>query len=120
MRLFSFAMTVMFMLAPLCAYADGQELYDTLCANCHGADGRGDGPGMPEEMIRPRPFSVQAFKFDTDADWQRGTNADIANVIKHGTKIYGGSPLMPPWPSLSDAEVESLATHVLNFGKATQ
>lgn len=94
---------------------DGAELYHSLCASCHGADGAGDGPGVPATAIRPRPFSAAAFKFDTDADWQRGTDDDIANVIKNGTRAYGGSPLMPPWSDLSDDEVTSLITQIRSF-----
>ncbi len=115
MRCYFVALVALVTLMPGAAFADGRELYETLCATCHGADGRGDGPGVPQEMIRPRPFSAAAFKFDTDADWQRGTRADIANVIKDGTKVYGGSPLMPPWSNLSDEDISSLVDVVLNF-----
>lgn len=94
------------------ADADGQKLYETYCQVCHGSQGNGDGDGIPEGVLRPRPFSAGAFKFDTDADWETGTDADLNNVIRNGPGAYGGSTLMPPWPSLTDEEVAALVGYV--------
>ncbi len=92
--------------------AEGKELYDSLCQTCHGSEGMGDGAGVPEHLLKPRPFTQSAFKFDTDADWQRGTDQDLANVIKNGTAVYGGSTLMPPWAQLSEDEIADLVGYV--------
>ena len=97
---------------PAVETAGGQGLYDQLCASCHGAEGHGDGSVSHDLLLRPRDFAQNAFKFDTDADWQRGTDADLANVIRNGTAAYGGSPLMPPWNALSDDEVVALVAHI--------
>ena len=94
------------------SHADGAQLYASLCQNCHGEAGQGAGPGIPEGAIRPRPFAANAFKFDTDADWETGTDADLANVIRQGPSTYGGSALMPPWPTLSDEDVAALVGHI--------
>ena len=94
------------------AASGGQTLYEQLCASCHGAEGRGDGAASSKVLLRPRDFALNAFKFDTDADWQRGTDADLANVIKNGPAAYGGSALMPPWSSLSDDDVAGLVSHI--------
>lgn len=94
------------------ALADGKALFEAYCQVCHGPEGNGDGPGVPETAIRPRPFSAGAFKFDTDADWETGTDADLADVIRNGTRAYGGSPLMPAWGSLTDQEVAELVSYV--------
>ena len=90
----------------------GAMLYQQLCASCHGAEGRGDGDVEHELLLGPRDFRLNAFKFDTDADWQRGTDADLANVIRHGTRAYGGSPQMPSWQNLSEEDIAALVAHV--------
>lgn len=94
------------------ALAEGQALYEAYCQTCHGVDGKGDGPGVPEVMLKPRPFSAGVFKFDTDADWEKGTDRDLANVIRNGTAAYGGSTLMPPWTQLQDDEIDDLVGYV--------
>jgi cytochrome c553 len=90
----------------------GQVLYEQLCASCHGAQGEGDGTVANDVLLRPRSFALDAFKFDTDADWQRGTDADLGNVIRNGTAAYGGSALMPPWSGLSDDDISALVAHI--------
>lgn len=106
------ALIVLLAIAPASVMAEGKELYDSLCQTCHGSEGMGDGAGVPEHLLKPRPFTQSAFKFDTDADWQRGTDQDLANVIKNGTAVYGGSTLMPPWAQLSEDEIAELVGYV--------
>ncbi len=106
------ALIVLLAIVPADVMAEGKELYDSLCQTCHGSEGMGDGAGVPEHLLKPRPFTQSAFKFDTDADWQRGTDQDLANVIKNGTAVYGGSTLMPPWAQLSEDEIAELVGYV--------
>jgi mono/diheme cytochrome c family protein len=91
---------------------EGRTLYESLCQSCHGPAGRGDGAGMPAEALKPRAFQLAAHKFDTDADWEKGSDADLANVIRHGAAAYGGSPLMPPWPQLAEDDVRALVAYI--------
>jgi mono/diheme cytochrome c family protein len=92
--------------------SSGQILYTQLCASCHGAQGRGDGVVSSDLLLRPRDFALNAFKFDTDADWERGSDVDLANVIRNGPAAYGGSPLMPPWSTLSSEDIGALVSHI--------
>lgn len=94
------------------AQASGQVLYEQLCASCHGDQGEGDGTVANDVLLRPRSFALNAFKFDTDADWQRGTDVDLGNVIRNGTAAYGGSALMPPRSALSDDDISALVAHI--------
>ncbi|MCB1685791.1 MAG: cytochrome c [Pseudomonadales bacterium] len=112
MRKFLMILSVTGLLTPLVAHPDGRTLYENYCQICHGSEGKGDGAGVPETMIRPRPFSAAAFKFDTDADWEKGSDTDLANVIRNGTAAYGGSSLMPAWSNLQDEEVDELVAYI--------
>lgn len=89
----------------------GQALFENMCQECHGASGKGDGPGAADFYLKPRDFAVATFKFDTDADWQRGTDVDLANVIKNGADVFGGSALMPAW-DLEEEEIKALVAYI--------
>jgi mono/diheme cytochrome c family protein len=118
LRHFAAALTVLAagsLVAPAAFAADaaaGKAAFDANCASCHGATGKGDGPVGQALNPRPRDFSVGEFKFDTDKDGKAGTDADLKNVIKSGAGAYGGSPLMAPWPTLSDADIANLISHI--------
>ena len=92
--------------------AAGKSTFVANCASCHGEGGKGDGPVGAALDPRPRDFTVGDFKFDTDGDGKAGTDTDLANVIRNGAAAYGGSPLMAPWPTLSDEEVQNLVAYI--------
>jgi mono/diheme cytochrome c family protein len=92
--------------------AAGKATFVANCAACHGATGRGDGPVGKALSPPPRNFSEHRFKFDTDGDGKTGTDADLRNVIRKGAAAFGGSPLMAPWPTLSDADVADLIAFI--------
>jgi mono/diheme cytochrome c family protein len=95
----------------------GAALFSANCQTCHGPDGNGNGPVAETMILKPRDFALAAFKFDTDADWERGTDTDLENVIKQGTAVFGGSSLMPVWNHLSDDEVTSLIAYIRSLEK---
>lgn len=95
----------------------GKVLFTTNCESCHGASGKGDGPVGAALQPPPRDFTTADFKFDTDGDGKKGTDADLKNVIKKGGMAFGGSPLMAPWPALSDAELANLIAYIRSFHK---
>jgi mono/diheme cytochrome c family protein len=103
-------------LAPLPAFAGdaeaGKTLYTVNCLACHGATGKGDGVVGLQLKPPPRDFSAAEFQFDTDGDGQKGTDADLRNVIMKGGAAFGGSPLMAPWPVLSEADVANLVAYI--------
>jgi len=92
--------------------AAGKALFEVNCGTCHGASGKGDGPLAAALNPKPRDLSAGVFNFDTDGDGTKGTDADIKNVIVKGAAAYGGSPLMAPWPALSDADVDNLVAFI--------
>ena len=96
---------------------EGRILFVTYCESCHGPNGDGNGPAAAEFVLKPRDFALAAFKFDTDADWQRGTDHDLTNVIKEGPAAFGGSNLMPVWDHLSDDEISKLIAYIRSLQK---
>ena len=89
--------------------AAGKVTFETNCASCHGTGGKGDGPVGLVLDPRPRDFTLGEFKFDTDGDGGPGTDADLQAVITQGAMKFGGSPLMAPWPTLSDQVPDIIA-----------
>jgi mono/diheme cytochrome c family protein len=90
----------------------GKALFKQNCQSCHGENGDGQGEAVADTLPEPRDFTRAEFKFDTDADWQRGTSKDLANVITNGAAVYGGSALMIPWSMLSEGDVENLVAYI--------
>ena len=92
--------------------AAGKTTYTINCLACHGETGKGDGPVGVALQPPPRDFSVGDFVFDADGDGTKGTDADITAVIKDGAMKYGGSPLMAPWATLSEADIANLVAFI--------
>lgn len=98
-------------LAPA-AKAEADQIFDERCAACHGADGRGNGPGAA--ALHPKPINFH------NVNWQRSTTDDqIAKAIVEGGAAVGMSTEMAPNPDLADepAVVKALVVHVRELGK---
>ena len=64
--------------------AAGKKLYDTQCATCHGASGKGDGKMAASITTGPKPSDL------TDASWKHGsTDGEIFTLIRDGSKGTG-------------------------------
>jgi mono/diheme cytochrome c family protein len=81
---------------------EGQQLYVTYCASCHGPRGEGDGPaGM---ALEPKPA-----KHSNGEYMNALSNEHIFKVIKEGGPAVGKSPLMAPWGgTLNDEQIWDL------------
>ena len=83
--------------------ADGKTNWDSLCAKCHGADGKG-------QTKMGQKLGVKDF---TDAKVQADLKDDAAaKAIKEGKKDADGKTLMKPFDTLTDDEIKALVAHV--------
>ena len=87
--------------------AEGEQLYRFYCAQCHGLQGKGDGPNVTKDFpVDPRNFT-RADEMDKLSD------ADIRNVILDGGPVANKSPMMPPWSkTLTKDEVNALVRYL--------
>ena len=71
--------------------AGTKEVFDFYCAQCHGTEGKGDGPNVTDD------FPVNPRNFTKKDEMNKLTDADIKNVILKGGPVVSKSPMMPPW-----------------------
>ena len=91
------------------------QKYQSLCATCHGADGKGDGPAASAYNPKPRNFVEKTWKSGLGKDKER-----IFKVIKLGVAGAGYPDLknvaMTPWGGvLSDEEITQMVQVVQSF-----
>jgi mono/diheme cytochrome c family protein len=79
------------------------------CVVCHGVGGKGDGKAAKTLPVAPRKLSDSTYLIDTDQDGKTGTEADLQNILMHGTHKYGGGSGMVAWPDLTAADRQALA-----------
>src|SRR5262245_33230447 len=82
----------------------GRLLYQVSCVNCHGPEGRGDGPSSLTMKPPPRDFAEGPWKFGS-------TPAAVRKVIRDG--IPGTA--MPSSPALNEADLDALTAFVLTM-----
>ena len=88
--------------------AEAKENWDTLCAKCHGADGKGDTK-MGQKL---------GCKDFTDAKVQADIKDDAAfKALKEGLKSDDARTLMKPFDQLSDDEIKALVAYVHTLKK---
>ena len=93
--------------------AEAKENWDTLCAKCHGAEGKGD----------TKMGTKLGAKDFTDAKVQADIKDDAAiKAIAEGLKSDDGKTLMKPFGAgaetpLSDADVKALLAYIRGLKK---
>jgi mono/diheme cytochrome c family protein len=88
-----------------------EQNYKSLCASCHGDDGKGKTPLGLALKPGPRDF--------TDVKWQaQVSDAHLVKVIKEGGASVGLSATMAPWGGvLSDQEIQEMIKKLREFAK---
>jgi len=88
--------------------AEAKENWETQCAKCHGAEGKGD----------TKMGAKLGCKDFTDAKVQGEIKDDAAfKAIKEGMKSDDGKTLMKPFDQLSDDEIKALVAYVHTLKK---
>jgi len=82
------------------------EKFMTFCVPCHGPAGKGDG--MAAAALNPKPRNF------TDGKYMNArTDAQLTNVIKHGSAAEKLSPLMTGYGSmLNDQEIKEVVAYI--------
>ena len=88
---------------------NAEQMFNIVCASCHGATGEGNGPAGV--ALDPPPANFTDPEFWATRDMDR-----IVQVIRDGAASVGGSPLMVAWSSsFTDEQIQQLAEHVASF-----
>ena len=94
--------------------ADAEQLFQFYCAQCHGLEGKGDGPNVTED------FGTDPRDFTNTEEMSKLSDADIRNVILDGGPSISKSELMPPWgKTLTEEEVDALVQHLRKLCNCT-
>ncbi|HEX9565213.1 MAG TPA: cytochrome c [Gemmatimonadaceae bacterium] len=92
--------------APAAPGRDGAALYTALCAACHGASGRGDGPNAANLPVKPAQHASR------EAMSQRPDDS-LFDTIAGGGAVMNRSPRMPAYgATLTTAEIRLLVRHI--------
>lgn len=86
----------------------GEAIYRTWCQDCHGEDGKGDGPAADRMLPRPRDFVAARYQIRTTASGALPTDDDLMRVMGEGLP----GTAMPGWPNLSDDEKRDVIAYI--------
>ena len=93
----------------------GRALYDKHCAECHGAEGKGDGPGAAYLAPGPRDFASGKYKIRSTETGTVPTDDDLIQSVRVG--LYGTA--MPGWDGiLSDADIRDVVGYIKGLSPA--
>jgi DMSO reductase family type II enzyme heme b subunit len=91
----------------------GKAVYDRWCAECHGVEGRGDGPSAAYMLPRPRDFTQARYQIRSTGSGELPTDADILHIIDNGMP----GTAMPGWPKLSRRDKAQVVDYLKTFSR---
>ncbi len=90
----------------------GKAIYDSRCVECHGREGKGNGPAAAFLHPRPRDFTSGKFKFRSTESGSIPTDDDLLNTVKSGLHATA----MPDWKSfIGDDSLKSVVAYIKSF-----
>ena len=91
--------------------AKGKAKYQEVCAACHGASGKGDGPAAAGLPTKPRNHTDAAYM-------NKLKDQQVFDFIKKGGQAMGKSPLMPAWGGqLSDDQIRDVVAYIRTLAR---
>ena len=97
--------------------AIGRAAYEARCVQCHGKDGKGDGPAASTLNPRPRDFTSGKFKFRSTESGSVPTDDDLMRAIRNG--LHGTA--MPDWdPFMSADTMKAVVEYLKTFSSRFQ
>lgn len=81
----------------------GEKIYRASCIDCHGEEGRGDGPAMARQNLKPADFRAEHIKELSDGE--------LFYIITHG--IEGSA--MPAWAFFDEEQRWHLVNYLRTF-----
>jgi cytochrome c553 len=107
-KLLTIGLTVFAASAVSALAGDAKANYESNCAKCHGADGKG-------QTKMGQKLGVKDY---TDPKVQEALKDDVAfKSIKEGLKDTDGKTLMKPAEGLSDDDIKVLVAYMRTFKK---
>lgn len=91
---------------PVAVSQETRDVYQWYCTQCHGAEGKGNGPNALHLAVPPRNH--------TKADYlETRTDQQLFEAIKLGGLAVGRAPCMPAWGhTLDDTTINSLVRYI--------
>jgi cbb3-type cytochrome c oxidase subunit III len=95
--------------SPASASSPGKVVYDAHCVECHGKEGKGDGPAALTLLPHPRDFTNGNYKIRSTESGSTPTDSDLERSIRQG--LPGSS--MPAWTGiLSDGDIRAVVSYI--------
>ncbi|MCB1036912.1 MAG: c-type cytochrome [Acidobacteria bacterium] len=91
--------------------AEGKQLYDKYCSQCHGEKGDGQGIATPYLNPEPRDFTKGKYKVRSTPTGALPTDEDIKRSIRQGLPYTA----MPAFPIFSEAQLTNLTFYLKSF-----